>query len=511
MVFACCYDFYFIKMGSANKIAGGVVWSMVVNLINGFYGFISVPLLINHFGKGEYGLIGLAMSINVYMQLMDMGFNNTNLRYYANWLTNKENNKVKTLFQSSLAFYGSIGFLNAIILVALSFFSAQLFHLTPDQDIILKKLLYILAVSALISWYSSCFDQLIRATENVAWIQKRTVIPKLTMIVVLFVTIWCNLSIEWFFFLTTFAAFIILPMSIGKIKKEVAFISFIPKFNWPILKETLPYAINIFSFSIFQFSYNNLMPVIVGIRGAVESVADYRILYGITGAVAVFANVFMGALMPSTVKAVAADNKDAYYRIAYDATKYISMVLAFCAFGMMTIGQELMTVYVGSEYLYLVPWLYIWLFLTMTNHNQALSTIALAGTKIRPITYSSAIASIAGLIVAWFMVPHFQIGGVVFGLITYNLIQQLFWYFIYWPKFLNVDSKHVFVYSLLPYLMLGFIIYVILNIISIPIQNTWGLLIVKGLVFALVYGTIIIIILNRNDKEFLKSLIKKKN
>jgi hypothetical protein len=59
--------------------------------------------------------------------------------------------------------------------------------------------------------------------------------------------------------------------------------------------------------------------------------------------------------------------------------------------------------------------------------------------------------------------------------------------------------------------MLGFIIYVILNIISIPIQNTWGLLIVKGLVFALVYGTIIIIILNRNDKEFLKSLIKKKN
>lgn len=496
-------------MGSANKIAGGVVWSMIVNLINGFYGFISVPLLINHFGKSEYGLIGLAMSINVYMQLMDMGFNNTNLRYYANWLTNKENNKVKTLFQSSLAFYGSLGLINALILIGLSFFSAQLFNLTPVQDIILKKLLYILAVSALISWYSSCFDQLIRATENVAWIQKRTVIPKLTMIVVLFITIWCNLSIEWFFFLTTFAAFIILPLSIGKIKKEVNFVSFIPKFNWPILKETLPYALNIFSFSIFQFSYNNLMPVIVGIRGSVESVADYRILYGISGAVTVFANVFMGALMPSTVKVVAAENKEAYYRIAYDATKYISIVLAFCSFGMMTIGKELMSVYVGEEYSYLLPWLYIWLFLTMTNHNQALSTIALAGTKIRPITYSSAIASIAGLVVAWLFVPRYQIGGVVFGLISYNLVQQIFWYFIYWPRYLNVDSKHVFTYSLLPYLLTGLIVYTLLSFISIPVDNIWTCLFVKGFAFSLLYLSIIWTMFNKNDRIFITSLLQK--
>lgn len=497
-------------MGSANKIAGGVVWSMVVNLINGIYGFISVPLLINYFGKSEYGLIGLAMSINVYMQLMDMGFNNTNLRYYANWLTNKEDTKVKTLFQSSLAFYGSIGLLNAILLVVLSFFSAQLFHLTPEQDIILKKLLYILAVSALISWYSSCFDQLIRATENVAWIQKRTVIPKLTIIAVLFITIWYNLSIEWFFFLTTFAAFVILPLSVGKIKKEVSFVSFIPKFNWPVFKETLPYALNIFSFSIFQFSYNNLMPVIIGMRGTVESVADYRILYGITGAVSVFANVFMGALMPSTVKVVAAENKEAYYKIAYDATKYITIVLVFCAFGMMSIGKELMTVYVGNEYLYLIPWLYIWLFLAITNHNQALSTIALAGTKIRPITYSSAIASIAGLIVAWFFVPYYQIGGVIFGIISYNIIQQFFWYFIYWPKYLNVDSKHVFMYSLLPYLLLGLTIYALISLAEISIGNTWTHLIVKGLAFAILYGALVMMMLSKRDKELLTSLIRKK-
>ena len=58
-------------MGSSKKIVSGVVWSTIVNIVNAVYGFIAVPILINHFGKAEYGLIGLAMSVNVYMNLMD--------------------------------------------------------------------------------------------------------------------------------------------------------------------------------------------------------------------------------------------------------------------------------------------------------------------------------------------------------------------------------------------------------------------------------------------------------
>ena len=107
-------------MGSSNKVVSGVFWSTIVNVVNGIYGFISVPMLIDYFGKSEYGLIGLAMSINVYLRLMDMGFNSTNLRFFSNWLTKGNKEKARQLFQSSLAFYGSIGVINAIILFILS-------------------------------------------------------------------------------------------------------------------------------------------------------------------------------------------------------------------------------------------------------------------------------------------------------------------------------------------------------------------------------------------------------
>ena len=158
-------------MGSSNKIARGVFWTTLLNIVNGVYGFISVPVLIAYFGKADYGLIGLAMSVNVYLRLMDLGFNSTNVRFFSNWLAKKELDKVRKLFQTSLAFYGSIGLLNALILISISCFSGSLFHLEGEQNLILKHLFYILAISAFISWFTSCFDQLIKAHEYVGWTQ----------------------------------------------------------------------------------------------------------------------------------------------------------------------------------------------------------------------------------------------------------------------------------------------------------------------------------------------------
>ena len=141
-------------MGSSNKIANGLFWNVVFNVVNAIYGFIAVPILIKHFGKAEYGLIGLAMSINVYMRLMDMGFNSTNVRFFSTWLSLGNSEKLKTAFQTSLFFYGIIGLINAIILIIISLFSDILFDITPKQDIVLKHLLYILSVSAFCSWIS---------------------------------------------------------------------------------------------------------------------------------------------------------------------------------------------------------------------------------------------------------------------------------------------------------------------------------------------------------------------
>ena len=502
-----------MEMGSSSKIASGVLWSTIVNVVNGIYGFISVPILINYFGKAEYGLIGLAMSINVYLRLMDLGFNTTNLRFYSNWLAKGETEKSKRLFQSSLAFYGSIGLLNAFILWLVSLFSLQIFHLEQEQDVILKQLIYILMASAFVGWFSSCFEQLIKATENVAWCQRMLLLGKVLQILVLFVTVYFKLNIIVYFLLTTFALFVVIPFSVSKIHLEVPFISFCPKIYWPVLKETLPYCLNVFSFGIFQFSFYNLRPVFLGMQGTIESVADYRILNGIAAIVSMFGGAFMGALLPSTSKAVAHDNRDAYYRVAYEGTKYISIVSSFCCFGMISVCNEILTLYVGISYLYLAPWLCLWLLCTLGTHNQAISSLILSGADVRAITYNTAFSAITGLILSWFLIPYYQIGGIVIGFLIYVVVQLAFYYIYYWPKKMQIDSLRVLKNSFFPCVLVGVLAFLGSRYgidIVYQFQISWMALLCKGFVFFILYcGMIYFMVLNNKDKQFFKNLIIK--
>ena len=496
-------------MGSSNKIVKGVVWTMLLNIVNAVYGFVSVPILINHFGKTEYGLIGLAMSINVYLQLMDMGFNSTNVRFFSTWLSGKEHGKVKNAFQTSLSFYAIIGLINALILIIISFFSETIFNVTYEQNVILKHLIYILSFSAFCSWFSSCFDQLIKATENVEWIQKRTLVTKILMIVVLFVSVYFKLNIELYFVLTCLATLSIVPLSISKIKKDLTFISFRPKVDKETFKEMLPYCINIFSFSLFQFSFYNLRPVFLGIQGTIDSVTDYRILNGVIGIVSMFGGAFMNVLLPSTAKVVAQGNTSAYYRVAYNGTRYISIVVCFCCFGMMSVGKELLTMYVGEEYLYLIPWFNFWLLCTLGTHNQAISSLIFSGDDIRAITYSSVVASVIGLIVAWFSIPSLQIGGTVVAFGIYSIIQLAFYYCYYWPKKMNIDSWKVFYSCFLPYFFLGCIVYAI--IVHLLVSDTSFInFIFKGLLFTALFIPVSYFLMGREDRIFIRNLIYRK-
>lgn len=496
-------------MGSEKKIVSGVVWQTMVNIVNAIYGFVAVPILINYFGKAEYGLIGLAMSVNVYMRLMDMGFNSTNVRFFSTWLSKKEHDKLKRGFQTSLSFYGTIGLINTIILLGIAFFSESIFNVTPEQDEILKHLFYILAVSAFCSWFSSCFDQLIKSTENVAWLQKRSLITKLLMVAVLVATVCGKLSIELYYALTCLAALVIVPLSVKKIKVEAPYISFLPKWDWTLLKEMLPYCMNIFSFSLFQFSFYNLRPVFLGMQGSVESVADYRILNGIVHIVVVMGGAFTGVLLPSTSKVVATNNLNAFYKVAYNGTKYVSILLCFCCFGMMTIGSEALTIYVGEEYLYLIPWLNVWLLCTLGSHNQAISSLILAGNDVRALSYSSAAASIVGLILSWLLIPSYQIGGVCIAFVVYIIMQMLFYYCYYWPKKMKINSLKVFTYDFAPYVLLGLLLYIALQRIP-DIDFTVYRLVVKGALFAITYAICVFFMISKEDKEFFLSVLKKK-
>lgn len=495
-------------MGSAKKILRGAVWTTTANIVNGIYGFISIPLLISYFGKSNYGLIGLAMSVNVYLNLMDMGLNSTNIRYFSNWLSKGKVNQVNGLFGTSVSFYGFIGLINAIIMVIVGLYAEEIFHLDTEQGTILKHLFFILAISAFISWYTSCFDQLIQANEYVGWTQQIKLLARGLQIIILILTLIYKFNIELYYALTTFSMFIVIPFCIAKIKKLCPYISFIPHFDFNIFKEILPYSLNVFSFGIFQFSFYNLRPIFLGLQGGLEDVTDYKVISGIINIVTMLGGSFLGILLPSASRAVAKNDKRIYNMVAYDATKYVSIALCFFSFGVVSVSSELIDMYVGPHYQYLTMWLILWLVFITLTHNQAISSLILSGINIKAITYNTIVSAIIGLAVCWFTIPYFKVGGTIIGYIVYLIGQLGFYYLYYWPRKMQIDSWKVFQKSYAPYLLTGLVISWGCRYLNIS-GNVWLEFFLKGSLFSFLYMGTVFLMLSNHDKHFILKLIRK--
>ena len=496
-------------MGSAHKVFSGVVWSITANILSAVSGFIATPYLINYFGRSEYGLISLATSVNGYMAIMDLGLSSTNVRFFSNWIAKGDTEKVKGLMQTCTAFYSIIGVINAVILVALSISPNKIFNVTTAQSEVLTQLLLMLAFTAIINWYTSCFGQLISATENVAWVQKRNVVSKILYILVVVLTLWMNLDLVHFYLGTIIANLIILPATIRKVFKEASYISFLPRFDYKIFKSILPYSLGIFSFAVFQSSYTNLRTVFLGVQGNVESLTDNSILLSIVGLVSIVGRVFIGTLLPSTSRIVANNDKERYEVVAYRGTHYITAVLCFCSFGLITVGEDLMMVYVGSDFMHLIPWLNIMLVLTITSNVSAISSLVLASSNLRPLLFSSASACISGLVACWFSIPYLQVGGVVIAMIVYNVVQQLFYYLYYWPKILKINSWRIFIHTDVPFILSGLFIVLLLDIIP-HFANHWINIFVLGTLFSILYLGGCFFILTKDDRRFIYKVVKER-
>ena len=504
-------------MNSEKQIVRGVYWTTIVNVVNAVYNFISVPLLIAYFGKAHYGLIGLAMSVNIYLRLLDIGFNSTNVRFFSNWLAKEDYKSVKSLFQTSLSVHLVIGFVNALVLLLLAYFSDSVFHLSGDEDRIMKNLLYILSVSAVINWICACYEQLVRAFEHVGWLQKMMLLPKLLQIVILVLTLCIpNTSIELYYALTAFSLAVLLPPLIIHIKRNASYISFLPSFDKDIFKQILPYCINIFSFGIFQFSINYLRPVFLGMQGTLESVTDYRVLNAIITLVLLIGGSFLSVVLPASSRAVAIDNKEAQERLTYTGTKYITIILSFMVFGIMSVSAQVLTIYVGSGYGHLVFWLDLWLLTTLFSHNQAISSLILSQQDIRAITIITIISSTIGLILCWVLIPKYQVGGTVIAYMVYGLIQILFYYLYYWPRKMHINSWRVFLHSFLPTTAAGVASMLIVRTtltLWFSSINAWIQAISGGIAFMVIFALLhYFIILTKEDKftliKYIKSIFK---
>ena len=111
--------------------------------------------------------------------------------------------------------------------------------------------------------------------------------------------------------------------------------------------------------------------------------------------------------------------------------------------------------------------------------------------------------------VTWLLIPYYEVGGTVLGFVAYLLIQLGFYYLYYWPRKMNIDSFKVLYYSFGPYVLLGTMAFFICSMLP-KMENHWINLLLTGGVFSVIYSIGVLLFSNKNDKQFVMGIIKKK-
>ncbi len=498
-------------METVKRIYKGVAWGVVYNVINAAYGFISIPIIVGFYGKEFYGLIGLAVSINVYLQLLEMGLSSTNIRFFSTYLAKKDMKGLSRLFQSSLCVYGGIGLINGLVLIIVRLFSDSFFDFSAKKMEILDQLLIILAVSAVFNWLFSIFRQFIMATENTAWVQKWSIFPKLIQVGILIVTLKLSLSVEWYFFLRTFSILIIFPVFIYKVHKLLPGIQFLPKYSHEVFKSIIPYSISIFSFAIFHFTANKFGPLILGATTGLEAVADFRVIETIKMIIITMNGVFLTTILPVASRINATKDTSKKNRLAEDGTFFVSIFLMFMI-GMLIINSEsLLVIYLGEDFKYLSFWLILAAIQVLSSHTSAISSLVLAEGKFRSIIFMSFSAMLISLSFCWYFAERIHVGAAIIGIIIYYVIESVFGYVYYYPKILKLQSKKIFVHSFLrPLLLFSSLTLFILFIIDFETGNLYLDIILSSSLFIGATCLLSRYLFTGREKDILNSLLPKK-
>lgn len=492
----------------------GAMLSYLQTAIGAIISLIYTPVMLSLLGQSEYGVYNIAATTVSYVNLLNMGFSSSYVRFYAR---DKAENDQKQLAKTNglfLLVFLSIGFLALFAGFTLTAFSETIFAdgLTASEYVIVKEIMLILTISTAYNLATSIFSSIVIAHEDfifhrVVNLIKTVLNPSITWILLLmgyrsvmmaFVTATLTIVADTFYLLYCFVKL--------KIKIDIRHPS------KSQLKEITLFSGFIALTSIVDQINWSIDKILLGrLKGTAET-AVYSVAATIHTMYMQLSTSISNVFIPRVNRIVAEKGTcreltDIFIRIG----RMQAFVLLPILLGFVFLGKIFVSLWTPNGYseVYIIAILLMGASIIPYIQNIGVS-IQMAQNKhqFRAILYT--IISIANLVLSIFLCKEYgAIGcaiGTAFSLIVGNVIIMN----IYYQKKIKLDMI-AFWKSMLKFLPTIIVLTVlgltIMNFVSI---NTWGLFILFGCIFVTVYAVMLwLTVLTKSEKLRIASIFKK--
>lgn len=498
-----------------NQRKAGALLSYIYLGLTLAVGIFYTPILLKLLGDSEYGVYSVANSAIAFLAILDLGFNQTMIRYVAQCKAKNDEEGERKLNGMFLLLYMGIAVI-ALIAGIILFFNLDLVFrrgFTPEETAHLKIIFLILLVNLVVSFPLGIYSSIISANEGFAYLKLVTIISFVLTHAGILAALFMGYKSITMAVITTVVsvALKLFTAFYGTSRYRVRFL--FHGFDRALLREIFVFSFFIFLNIVIDQLYSNTDKFILGAFCSSAMVTTYAVGVQFYSYFEQFSTSISGVFLPKITQLVTINEDLGEVSALFCRIGRVQFImLGFLMSGFILYGRQFITLWVGEGQLdaYRIALVIILPALVPLSQNLGISVLrALNRHRFRSIVYFF----IALVNVALSIPLAIRLGGFGAACATgfatcCGQIGIMNWFYGrkigldiagYWKEVGSILLR------LVPITLLGFGIHML-----IPLGGWSGLLLRCALYTVLFAGLGWVIMFNTYEKELLKGLLLRK-
>lgn len=482
--------------------------------LNIIVGFLLTPFIINHIGKTGYGIWTLIASLIGYYGLVNLGVRSAITRYVALYAGQGNRNKLNTTASTAMAMFGSTCTVVIVVSFLIAPMLAEFFKIPTEHFDEFKYMVWLLGIATGLSFPSSVFSAIIIAHERFVprnYVIIATTLIRAGLVVCLLISGYGLIGVAFatlgsqLFGLT--ANYLIFKYFATGVRIRLSHV------RWHFLRKLVVYGSITTVITIADHVRMNVDSLVIGKWLSMDAVGVYGIAALLTRYMGLMVTTGMGVLMPRFT-ALHASNDDEKIKEIFVKSLRVSAFLAFGSSMLAIIfGGQFITLWVGKDFAdsTIVLWILSFSFAFALSQTPGIG-LMYALKKHRFYAIATTIEAIANIALSILLVSEYGIIGVALGTAIPMLIVKILVQPVYVSKIINITILEYAKPIGIP-LMISSVIVIIAYIFGIITYDLVAIprLIFSGTVICLLYISATFLLLNKNNKNLLRSHFSTKN
>lgn len=402
--------------------------------LDGVVRFVTVPLVLHHFGRTDFGLLALAFSMQAFLTVADFGLSVNAVRHFSGAFQRKDPAAVRALAHAASHCYAIIGLVNLAAVVGLGLMAQRWFDLQPAQADQFFWMMLALGLSSAFTWSFAIHRQILQAASRVGWDEAVNLSATALTVAAIGATLYWDLAPATYFALVLLPQVAPTVMRVRKVKDLVPGYTVGFGANWPLFRPLVGTSLWLFLLTLAELLANNYRPVILAQQAGLESVTDFRIIQQIASFAMLLLSGCMAVVYPTIARLDAADDHVRIRAAIARGSRLLLWAHLALLVAMAFMSELMLRLYVGTAYTHLAAPLALWLVTLVAYHNAIMSSVVIARARLRAITIAAVIHTVLTLATTYWFAPRYGVMAAVWSYALYVGLQLGVMYFIAAPS-----------------------------------------------------------------------------